>query len=53
MNLVFKRRLSKSTKNKSAQMTLPRCVAEAWADFDRLDLVFDGSCIVVVPARNE
>lgn len=53
MNLVFSRKLSRSAKNKGVQVTLPRCVAEAWASFNRLDLVFDGSCIVVMPARDE
>jgi hypothetical protein len=51
MNLKFTRKLSKSTENKAAQIIIPRCVAQAWSEFDAIDLIFDGSCLVVVPSH--
>ena len=51
MNLIFKRKLSKSAENKAAQITIPRCIAEVWADFSSIDMIFDGSCLVVVPSQ--
>jgi hypothetical protein len=53
MNLIFKRKLTRSTENKAAQITIPRCIAEVWADFSSIDLIFNGSCLVVVPANNK
>ena len=53
MNLKFRRKLNKSAGNKPAQITIPRCIAEVWADFSSIDLIFDGSCLVVVPANNK
>lgn len=51
MNLIFRRKLSKSAENKAAQITIPRCIAEVWEDFSSIDLIFDGSCLVVVPSQ--
>jgi len=51
MNLIFKRKLTKSAENKAAQITIPRCIAEIWSDFSSIDLIFDGRCLVVVPSQ--
>ena len=51
MELIFKRKLSKSAENKAAQITIPRCIAKVWADFNSIDMIFDGSCLVVVPSQ--
>ncbi len=53
MNLKFTRKLTKSFKNKGAQITIPRCIAEVWADFNSIDMIFDGRCLVVAPSPEE
>jgi hypothetical protein len=49
MNLIFKRKLSKSLENKAAVITVPRAIAQAWEQFQSVDLVFDGNCLVIKP----
>lgn len=51
MNFIFKRKLSKSQENKAAQITILRLIAEIWADFSSIDMIFEGSCLVVVPSQ--
>ena len=51
MNLIFRRKLSKSAENKAAQITIPRCIAEVWEGFSSIDMIFDGSGLVVVPSQ--
>ena len=52
MHLKFSRKLSKAADNKSTSVTVPKCVAESWANFKTVDMVFDGSCLVLVPASD-
>lgn len=49
MKLNFRRKLSKSAKNKAATITIPRTVAHAWKEYDFVDITFDGRCLVIVP----
>ncbi len=49
MNLTFKRRLTKSVDNKAALISIPRPVANAWKEFDRIEFTFDGECLTVKP----
>ena len=51
MNLIFKRKLSKSQQNKAAQITIPRCVAQAWSEFDVVELVFEDDTLKIVPVK--
>jgi hypothetical protein len=50
-NLVFKRRLSRSEDNKASVITIPRPIALAWQEHNMVDLVFDGSCLVITPTN--
>ena len=45
----FKRRLSRSAENRAATITIPRSVAQAWKEYDSVDITFDGRCLIVVP----
>jgi virulence-associated protein VagC len=49
MKLNFKRRLSRSAENRAATITIPRSVAQAWKEYDSVDITFDGRCLVIVP----
>jgi len=49
MNLTFKRKLSKSLENKAAVITVPRAVAQSWAEYESVNLIFDGNCLVIKP----
>jgi hypothetical protein len=49
MQLNFKRRLSKSAENKAATITVPRAIAQAWNEYNLVDITFDGRCLIVVP----
>jgi mannosyltransferase OCH1-like enzyme len=51
MKLKFTRKLNKSEKNRAAQITIPRCIAQAWSEFDAIDLIYDGSCLIVAPSQ--
>ena len=51
MKLKFTRKLNKSEKNKAAQITIPRCISQAWSEYNAIDLIFDGNCLVVVPSQ--
>jgi len=51
MNLKFTRTLNKSTENKAAQITIPRCVAQAWSEFDAIELVFEEDTLKIVPVK--
>lgn len=51
MNLKFRRKLTKSAGNKAAQITIPRCVAQAWSEYDALELVFESNELKIVPIK--
>ena len=48
-NLKFARRLSRSLDNKASVITIPRPIALAWEQYDMVELVFDGSCLMIMP----
>jgi virulence-associated protein VagC len=50
-NLKFIRRLSKSLDNKASVITIPRPIALAWEQFSTVDLVFDGTCLIITPTK--
>ena len=47
--LRFKRRFSKSFGNKAAVITVPRAIAQAWEQYEAVDLIFDGDCLIIKP----
>lgn len=51
MDLKFTRKLNKSIKNKAAQITIPRCVAQAWSEFDAIELVFEDDILKIIPFK--
>jgi len=48
-NLKFVRRLSRSLENKASVITIPRPIALAWEQYDTVELIFDGNCLVITP----
>jgi hypothetical protein len=48
-NLKFARRLSRSLDNHASVITIPRPIALAWEQYDMVELVFDGNCLVIMP----
>jgi hypothetical protein len=50
MNLVFKRKLSKSLESKAAVITVPRAIARSWEQYESIELIFDGNCLMIKPA---
>ena len=51
--LRFKRRFSKSFGNKAAVITVPRAIAQAWEQYQSVDLIFDGNCLVIIPIAGD
>jgi virulence-associated protein VagC len=49
MHLAFKRKLTKSYDNKAAALTIPRAIAQAWENYEKVEMIFDGSCLVITP----
>jgi hypothetical protein len=47
--LKFKRKFSKSYGNKAAVITVPRAIAQAWEQYQSIELIFDGNCLVIKP----
>jgi hypothetical protein len=47
--LRFKRRFSKSVGTKASVITVPRAIAQAWEQYDVVDLIFDGNCLIIRP----
>jgi len=47
--LRFKRRLSPSVGNKASVITVPRAIAQAWEQYEAVDLIFDGDCLIIKP----
>jgi hypothetical protein len=47
--LRFKRRFSPSVGTKASVITVPRAIAQAWEQYDMVELVFDGNCLVIMP----
>jgi hypothetical protein len=45
------RKFSKSIGNKAAVITVPRAIAQAWEQYQSVDLVFDGDCLIIKPIR--
>ena len=50
MNLIYKRRLSKSVHNKASVITIPRSIANAWEPYNSVELIFDGERLVIKPS---
>ncbi len=50
MNITYKRKLPRSMENKAAVITIPRAIAQAWKQYDSVELAFDGNCLVIKPA---
>jgi hypothetical protein len=53
LNLKFKRKLSKSYGNKAAVITVPRAIARAWEQYQSIELIFDGHCLMIKPAGDD
>lgn len=53
MELKFKRKLSKSLENRAAVVSIPRSIANAWAQYESVDLIFDGDCLVIKPIAGD
>jgi hypothetical protein len=51
MNLTFKRKLSKSLENKAAVISIPRSIAQSWEQYQSVNLIFDGNCMIIKPIR--
>ena len=49
MNLTFKRKLSKSLRNRQVLLQYPRAISRSWEQFESVDLIFDGNCLVIKP----
>lgn len=49
MNLIYRRRLSRSVSNKASVITIPRPIAQAWEQYNSVNLVFDGNCLMITP----
>ena len=47
--LRFKRRFSKSVGTKASVITVPRAIAQAWEQYEAVDLIFDGDCLIIRP----
>jgi hypothetical protein len=50
MVLKFKRKISKSRENRSTVIVIPRPIAQSWEQYKKVDLVFDGSSLLITPA---
>jgi hypothetical protein len=49
MKLKFVRKLSKSMENRASVITVPRAIAHSWEQYESVDLIFDGNCLVIKP----
>ena len=47
--LRFKRRFSKSVGTKASVITVPRAIAQAWEQYEAVDLIFNGDCLIIRP----
>jgi hypothetical protein len=47
--LRFKRRFSPSVGTKASVITVPRAIAQAWEQYEAVDLIFDGDCLIIRP----
>jgi hypothetical protein len=45
------RKLSKSLENRAAVISIPRSIAQAWEQYQSVNLVFDGDCLIIKPIR--
>ena len=53
MNLIFKRKLCKSQKNRASVIAVPRSIAHAWEKYSSIELTFDGDCLVIKPIAGD
>ena len=51
--LIYKRKFSKSLGNKAAVITVPRAIAELWEEYESVDLIFDGNCLIIRPIAGD
>jgi hypothetical protein len=49
MKLKFERKISKSRDNRSTLIVIPRPIAQSWQEYNMVDLIFDGSCLMITP----
>lgn len=49
IHLTFRRKLSRSSENKAAVITVPRPIAHLWEQYDSVDIIFNGDCLVIRP----
>jgi hypothetical protein len=47
--LKFRRRFSPSAGNKAAVVTVPRAIAQAWEQYELVELTFDGDSLLIKP----
>lgn len=48
MNLKFTRKFNMHNN----QICIPKCISDMWADFNNVDIVFDGDRLIISPSRN-
>ena len=51
--LIYKRKFSKSFGNKAAVITVPRAIAQLWDQFESVELIFDGNCLIIKPVAGD
>ena len=49
MNLIYKRRLCKSQKNRASVIAIPRSIAQSWEKYSSIELAFDGDRLIIKP----
>ena len=49
MRLKFERKISKSRDNRSTVIVIPRAIAQSWEQYDTVELIFNGDCLVITP----
>ena len=54
MFLKFMRKLYRSEANRAALLSIPRPISQAWSDanYDTLEMVFDGNKLIITPTRS-
>jgi hypothetical protein len=38
-------------ENRATVITIPRAIARSWQQYESLDLIFDGNCLVIKPVE--
>ena len=49
--LRFERKIVKPTGDKATVVTIPKPVANAWIDYESLEMVYDGNSLCLRPIR--